>query len=237
MLMPTCPSAHARVGACQSCGVCACACICACTRAHLRVLTCSATRRRGRPFYHKWRRHWPQPVTYDPRRRAVARGTCRATRHYRGGAPPLRPGPQAPRAGHADRSLSLTAWQTVAGQGQKQWQWPFSTRRCCATPPPQQPQPHARSPPLQPRRLRQHEHHWGHDGHRHHCRQWWPPCRQQHQRHGEAARSSQSPHRGTAAGHHRNRHIRSGSSAAAAATAAASTNDIHRELSVVGSRW
>ena len=112
------------------------------------------------------------------------------------------------------------------GQGQKQWQWPFSTRRCCATPPPQPPQPHARSPPLQPRRLRQHERHRGHDGHRHHCRQLWPTCRQQHQRHGEAARSSQWPHRGPAAGHHRNHHIRSGSSAAAAATAAASTNDI-----------
>ena len=58
-------------------------------------------------------RHWPQPDTYDPRRRAVARSACRATRHHRGGVPPLQPGPQAPRAGHADRSLTLAAWQTV----------------------------------------------------------------------------------------------------------------------------
>ena len=52
-------------------------------------------------------------MTYDPRRRAVARSACRATRHHRGGVPPLQPGPQAPRAGHADRSLTLAAWQTV----------------------------------------------------------------------------------------------------------------------------
>ena len=58
-------------------------------------------------------RHWPQPDTYDPRRRAVARSACRSTRHHRGGVPPLQPGPQAPRAGHTDRSLSLAAWQTV----------------------------------------------------------------------------------------------------------------------------
>ena len=212
------------------------ACACANTHAHAHSHTCAhspATRHADAagPSTTGAGRHWPQPMTYDPRRRAVARSACRAIRHSRGARPPLRPGPQAPRAGHADRSLSLTAWQTVAGQGQKQWQWPCSTRRGCATPPPQQPQPHARSPPLQPRRLRQHEHHRGHDGHRHHCRQWWPTCRQQHQRHGEAARSSQWPHRGTAAGHHRNHHIRSGSSAAAAATAAASTNDIHRQNS------
>ena len=53
-------------------------------------------------------------ILIDPRRRAVARSACRATRHHRGGFPPLQPGPQAPRAGHADRSLSLAAWQTVA---------------------------------------------------------------------------------------------------------------------------
>ena len=113
MHMPTCPSAHARVGACQSRGVCACACTCACTLAHIRILTCHATRRRAGPSTTGGGRHWPQPATYDPRRRAVARGACRATRHHRGGVPPLQPGPQAPRAGHTDRSLSLAAWQTV----------------------------------------------------------------------------------------------------------------------------
>ena len=113
MHMPTCPSAHARVGACQSRGVCACACTCACTLAHICILTCHATRRRAGPSTTGGGRHWPQPATYDPRRRAVARGACRAIRHSRGARPPLQPGPQAPRAGHADRSLTQAAWQTV----------------------------------------------------------------------------------------------------------------------------
>ena len=94
------------------------ACACANTHAHAHSHTCAhspATRHADAagPSTTGAGRHWPQPMTYDPRRRAVARSACRAIRHSRGARPPLQPGPQAPRAGHTDRSLSLAAWQTV----------------------------------------------------------------------------------------------------------------------------
>ena len=94
------------------------ACACANTHAHAHSHTCAhspATRHADAagPSTTGAGRHWPQPMTYDPRRRAVARSACRAIRHSRGARPPLQPGPQAPRAGHADRSLTLAAWQTV----------------------------------------------------------------------------------------------------------------------------
>ena len=90
-------------------------------RMHMRIYTCTPTRT------HLQRDPPPRPallpqvaavtgrnlILIDPRRRAVARSACRATRHHRGARPPLQPGPQAPRAGHTDRSLSLAVWQTV----------------------------------------------------------------------------------------------------------------------------
>ena len=94
----------------------ACACAYAHAHAHSHIYAHSPATRpadAAGPSTTGAGRHWPPPMTYDPRRRAVARSACRATRHHRGARPPLQPGPQAPRAGHADRSLSLAAWQTV----------------------------------------------------------------------------------------------------------------------------
>ncbi len=76
---PTCPSVHVRVSTCQSRGVCVCVCTCACTLAHLCTLACHATRRRGRPFYH---RCWPSlAATYDLRPPPSSRGPQRLSRH------------------------------------------------------------------------------------------------------------------------------------------------------------
>ena len=94
----------------------ACACAYAHAHAHSHIYAHSPATRpadAAGPSTTGAGRHWPPPMTYDPRRRAVARSACRATRHHRGARPPLQPGPQAPRAGHADRSLTLAAWQTV----------------------------------------------------------------------------------------------------------------------------
>ena len=79
ILKPTCPSVHVRVGTCQSRGVCVCECTCACTLAHLCTLACHATRRRGRPFYHRCRPSLA--ATYDLRPRPSSRGPQRLSRH------------------------------------------------------------------------------------------------------------------------------------------------------------